>query len=208
MLVQYSCGYALWSECTEGVVQLESNDTLHLQQPGKNFSLQSKALRFVVKYHLVVLLALLVGASLGLTVSGVHAQGALSSTPRHSQAARMLASGPSNPFPYPSCTWWANQRYHQLHGAYVPWRTQAAAWQWTARAQDFGWRVSNRASQGAIIDLQPGVQGAYGAGHVAVVERVYADGSVLASNASWGGSPYSVTYVHFHLGNGVTFIRR
>jgi N-acetylmuramoyl-L-alanine amidase len=62
-------------------------------------------------------------------------------------------------------------------------------------------------SKGAIIDLQPWVQGAYGAGHVAVVEKVYSDGSVLASNMNWGANPYSVAYVHFHPGSGVTFIQ-
>jgi hypothetical protein len=40
-----------------------------------------------------------------------------------------------------------------------------------------------------------------------MVEKVYSDGSVLASNTNWGANPYSVAYVHFHPGNGVTFIQ-
>ncbi len=112
----------------------------------------------------------------------------------------------ANWFPYPSCTWWADQRFYQLHGIYVPWHTQADAWQWTARAYQLGWHVSTQASVGAIIDLQPWVQGAYGLGHVAVVEQVLSNGSVIASNMNWGGYPYQVTYVEFSPGPGVTFI--
>jgi surface antigen len=116
------------------------------------------------------------------------------------------SNGAYNWFPYPSCTWWADQRYYQLHGTYVPWRTQANASQWTARAYQYGWHVSSVPSVGAIIDLQPWVQGAYGMGHVAIVEQVLSNGSVIASNSSWGGNPYAITYVHFSPGPGVTFI--
>ncbi|HLI09103.1 MAG TPA: LysM peptidoglycan-binding domain-containing protein [Ktedonobacteraceae bacterium] len=116
--------------------------------------------------------------------------------------------GYSNPFPYPACTWWANQRYFQLHGYYVPWRINAEAWEWTADAYAFGWHVSSSPTVGAIINLQPWVEGAYGGGHVAVVERVLSNGNVIASNMSWGADPYSVQYVEFSPGPGVTFITR
>ncbi len=85
-------------------------------------------------------------------------------SPTHTSAP---SNGAYNWFPYPSCTWWADQRYYQLHGTYVPWRTQANAWQWTARAYQYGWHVSSVPSVGAIVNLQPWVQGAYGMGHVA-----------------------------------------
>ena len=116
------------------------------------------------------------------------------------------AVGNSNPFPYPACTWWANQRYFQLHGFYVPWRINAEAWQWTADAYQFGWHVSSVPTVGAIVDLQPWVQGAYGGGHVAVVERILSNGHVIASNMSWGTNPYAVVDVEFAPGPGVTFI--
>ena len=160
-----------------------------------------------MKFQLAVIIGLLLlGVSLGVNIKGAHAQSQATHTTQSTQLANMSSTGSGNWFPYPSCTWWANQRYQQLHGVYVPWRTQSDAWEWTARAHQFGWQVSTRASQGAIIDLQPWVQGAYGAGHVAVVEKVYSDGSVLASNTNWGANPYSVAYVHFHPGSGVTFI--
>ena len=172
---------------------------------------KSQCVHVVVKVSLVVLIGLFfVGGFAGVGVKGAHAQGAVSqsvSTTAHAGIANHPPTGSYNWFPYPACTWWADQRYHALHGVYVPWRTQADAWEWTARAQQFGWKVSTRASMGAIINLQPWVQGAYGLGHVAVVEKVYGDGSVLASNMSWGSNPYSVVYVHFYPGSGVTFIQ-
>jgi len=114
--------------------------------------------------------------------------------------------GTSNPFPYPYCTWWADQRFYQLHGFYVPWRTQADAWQWTVRAYQFGWTVSSVPTVGSIIDLQPWVQGAYGDGHVGVVEKILGNGHVIASNMNWGADPYEVVDVEFAPGPGVTFI--
>lgn len=120
-----------------------------------------------------------------------------------------VPSGPNpgvNVFPYPSCTWWADQRYYQLHGIFVPWRTQANAWQWTDRAYQYGWHVSSSPIIGAIINLQPGVQGAGYLGHVGVVEKILSNGNVIASNTSWGAYPTSVTDVEFTPGPGVTFL--
>jgi LysM repeat protein len=114
--------------------------------------------------------------------------------------------GTGNSFPSGQCTWYANERYHQLHGIYVPWRTQSDAWQWTDRARDFHWHISTKPSPGAIIDLQPWVQGAYSLGHVAVVERILSNGHVIASNLNWGAYYWQVTNVEFAPGPGVTFI--
>lgn len=122
------------------------------------------------------------------------------------RTTRQPVRGQGNFFPYGQCTWWANQRYHALHGIYVPWTSQSNAWQWTDRAYQFSWNVSSRPSPGAIIDLQPWVQGAYGLGHVAVVERVLGNGHVIASNMNWGAHPSRITYVEFSPGSGVTFI--
>jgi surface antigen len=115
-------------------------------------------------------------------------------------------AGARNFFPFGTCTWWADQRYFQLHGIFVPWKMQANAWQWVARAYQFGWRVSPRPSPGAIVVLQPWVEGAYGLGHVAVVERILPNGHVIASNMSWGWYPWRVTYVQFAPGPGVSFV--
>jgi surface antigen len=115
--------------------------------------------------------------------------------------------GQANVYPYGQCTWWANQRYSQMHGIYVPWTTNSDAWEWTARAYDFGWQVSSTPQVGDIIDLQPWVQGASGLGHVAVVEQILTSGDVIASNMNWGSNPGAVVDVEFAPGPGVTFIR-
>jgi surface antigen len=128
------------------------------------------------------------------------------STPTTNTQTTQPTQGALNLFPYGSCTWWANQRYFQLHGIFVPWRTQSNAWQWTARAEQYGWQVSMYPVVGAIIDLQPGVQGASWIGHVAVVESILSNGDVSASNMNWGAYPWQVTYVEFAPGPGVTFL--
>jgi surface antigen len=128
------------------------------------------------------------------------------STPTTNTQTILPTQGYINAFPYGSCTWWANQRNFQLHGIFVPWRTQSNAWQWTARAYQFGWHVSSSPLVGTIIDLQPGVQGASWAGHVAFVERILNNGDVIASNMNWGAYPWQVTYVEFVPGPGVTFL--
>lgn len=115
-------------------------------------------------------------------------------------------AGIGNFFAYPQCTWYVNQRYYQLHRMYVPWTSNANAWQWTQRAYDYRWRVSSRPTVGAIVDLQPGVQGASYLGHVGVVERILSNGDFIASNMNWGTYPYSVANVRFTPGYGVTFI--
>jgi hypothetical protein len=116
--------------------------------------------------------------------------------------------GYSNTYPYPACTWWADQRYYQLHKYFVPWHGNAMAWQWTARAHQYHWSVSTRPGLGAIVDMQPWVQGAYGGGHVAVVERILRGGTVVASSMSWGANPYVVVYMQVRPGPGITFINR
>jgi len=114
--------------------------------------------------------------------------------------------GKGDYFPYGQCTWYASHRYFELHHVYVPWTTQSDAWQWTGRAQDFHWHISDKPSMGAIINLQPWVDGAYQWGHVGVVEKILSNGHVMVSNMNWGAYYWKVTYVEFAPGPGVTFI--
>jgi surface antigen len=155
----------------------------------------------------------------GRTVnSGSHASTStqyipLNTISAHTSSATSAGSASSpvgtvNVFPYGQCTWWANQRFFHIHGVFVPWRTQSDAWEWTARAYQFGWHVSSSPKVGSIIDLQPWVEGAYGLGHVALVEKVRSNGHVIASTMNWGAYPWQVTYVEFAPGPGVTFISR
>jgi N-acetylmuramoyl-L-alanine amidase len=123
-----------------------------------------------------------------------------------------IPMGYTNLFPYGQCTWWANERYAELHrNVYVPWTFNADAWQWTNRAYDFSWQVSDKPSIGDIIDLQSDIQGASALGHVAVVEQVLSNGDVWASTMNWGLTSQqkaSVRYILFAPGPGVTFIHQ
>jgi hypothetical protein len=54
--------------------------------------------------------------------------------------------------------------------------------------------------------LQPGVQGAFYMGHVAIVEQVLSGGRFIASSMNWGANRGSVTDAQFRSGPGVAFI--
>lgn len=115
-------------------------------------------------------------------------------------------SGSLARFAYGQCTYWANMRYHQLTGHWVPWLGNAD--QWAAGAAADGWVVSGKPNPSgpSIIVLQPYVQGAGAYGHVAVVERVNANGSVYTSNWNWAGNWGATTYVTFTPASGVSFV--
>ena len=192
---------------------ISKEDALYTQQNNRKFLQSYSVDSFVVKLSVVAVMGLLFfGTTLGVHGVGAHAQsstkGAVERTVPVTQSSVLHSESRGNVFPYPACTWWANQRYAEWHGSYVPWTTNSMAWQWKDRAHDFGWRVSTRPKVGAIIDLQPWVQGAYGSGHVALVEKVLGNGHVIASNMSWGANPYAVVDWEFAPGPGVTFITR
>ena len=127
---------------------------------------------------------------------------------RVSRASRryMQVSRQGNVFPYGQCTWYADQRFYQLHGVYVPWASSANAWQWSTRAAEYGWRVSSRPIPGSIIVLQRGVQGASWAGHVGIVERINRNGSVIVSSMNWGTNRFAVSQWRVYPGPGVLFV--
>jgi len=114
--------------------------------------------------------------------------------------------GVGNFFAYPQCTYYANLRYHQLHGIFVPWTTQSNANQWVNRARDFHWIVDSKPQRGDIFQLNANVQGAYGLGHVGVVESVSGN-TFVGSSMNWGAHPTAVAYTKHSVGAGVYFIR-
>jgi surface antigen len=111
-------------------------------------------------------------------------------------------------FFYGQCTYWANMRYGELTGHYVPWLGNA--YQWSSQAAAYGWVVSSEPNPNgpSIIVLQPGVQYAGSYGHVAVVEQgeASADNGVLTSNWNWDGEWATESWVTFYSGPGVSFI--
>lgn len=111
-------------------------------------------------------------------------------------------------WPLGQCTYWANARYHDLTGYWIPWNGNA--YEWVASAESTpGWHVSHRPHLHAIMVLMPGVQGASGYGHVAIVEGFNGDGSVRTSNMNWygnGGGWDRVSGADFAPGPGVYFL--
>lgn len=89
-------------------------------------------------------------------------------------------------WPVGQCTYWANYRYHQLTGFWVPWSGNAN--QWVIGARSAGWNVSSSPHVPSIIVLM-GVEGANPTyGHVAVVENIVAGVTpvtVRTSNMNW-----------------------
>lgn len=119
-------------------------------------------------------------------------------------AAPAGAGAAGDHFFYGQCTDWAAKRYHALTGIWVPWLGNAN--QWYAGALSFGWNTSTAPHLHSIIVLQANVQGAGYYGHVAIVEQINADGSVLTSNYNWAGNWAVTTYVTFRPGAGVNFV--
>lgn len=122
-------------------------------------------------------------------------------------------SGSLNRFFYGQCTYWANMRYHELTGHWVPWLGNAADWAW--QAPNYGWRTASYPNPNgpSIIVLAPYTQGAGAYGHVAVVESgvsaAAAAKGVSTSNWNWsaGGGGWAIeSWVTFYPGGGVTFI--
>ena len=58
---------------------------------------------------------------------------------------------------------------------------------WASSAQSAGYAVNNTPSVGSIMQAPAYTNGAYGQGHVAIVERVNGDGSILVSEMQFGG---------------------
>ncbi|GER87035.1 hypothetical protein KDW_11970 [Dictyobacter vulcani] len=111
-------------------------------------------------------------------------------------------------FFYGQCTYWANMRYHQLTGHWVPWLGNAGDWAYQAPA--YGWRTSSVPNPNgpSIIVLAPYTQGAGSYGHVAVVETGVANpyNGVSTSNWNWNGGWATTSWVTFHPGPGVRFV--
>ncbi|HEY1352453.1 MAG TPA: CHAP domain-containing protein [Ktedonobacteraceae bacterium] len=125
--------------------------------------------------------------------------------PNAGTGGAVVTGGPVS-WPLGVCTYWANLRYHQLTGIWVTWRGNA--YQWADGARAAGWHVSQTPHVPSIIVLMPGVQGASGYGHVAVVESASGN-TVHTSNMNWyanGGGWDRVSYYDFSAGSGIYFI--
>lgn len=91
-----------------------------------------------------------------------------------------------NAYPWGQCTWWAYVRRHQLGLAAASHFGNGGQWAYTARA--LGYTVTSKPGVGDVVVFAPGQEGADGYyGHVAIVEHVNADGSILISESNVRG---------------------
>lgn len=83
------------------------------------------------------------------------------------------------------CTWWASQRRAQIGRPVDPYMGNGG--QWNEKAMALGYPVSGAPAPGDVIVFEPGVHGSSRVyGHVAVVEKVNDDGSILISQSGTG----------------------
>lgn len=131
-----------------------------------------------------------------------------SSSTGSSGSSAVASVGSSLNWAVGQCTYWANSRYHQLTGYWVPWSGNAD--QWVEGARMANWKVSTLPHIPSVIVLMPGVEGANSAyGHVAVAEKLLNSTTVEATTMNWyangGGFNIESTW-DFTTASGVYFV--
>lgn len=94
-----------------------------------------------------------------------------------------------------NCVGWANSRFNEIiNDPELKGIVKAFKYQLVCNAENFiesakrqGLKISSTPIEGGIMVWQKGgtLSGSDGAGHVAVVERVYSDGTILTSESGW-----------------------
>ncbi|WP_137655956.1 lytic transglycosylase domain-containing protein [Bifidobacterium moukalabense] len=107
------------------------------------------------------------------------------------------------------CTWWASVRRKQIGKPVDGYMGNGGDWNDSARR--FGYPVSDSPQAGDVICFEPGVHGSDPSyGHVAVVETVNADGSILISQSGRGWMSVVTETITAQslaaMGNGISFI--
>ena len=107
------------------------------------------------------------------------------------------------------CTWWAAMRRNQI-GKPVD-AHMGNGGQWDDTAKRLGYKVGRNPKPGDVIVFEPGVHGSSAAyGHVAVVEQVNSDGSILISQSGTGWMAVVTETISAAdlkaMGNGISFI--
>lgn len=107
------------------------------------------------------------------------------------------------------CTWWAAMRRNQI-GKPVDAHMGNGA-QWNDTAARLGYKVGRKPKPGDVMCFEAGVHGADGYyGHVAVVEQVNSDGSILISQSGTGWMAVVTETISASelaaMGNGISFI--
>jgi surface antigen len=125
-----------------------------------------------------------------------------------SSASDAATNSYSLDWPVGQCTYWANERYHELSGYWVSWHGDAG--EWVSGASQANWQVSTTPHIPSIIVLLPGVEGASSEyGHVAVAEKMLNNTTVEASTMNWfanGGGFDIQSSWDYTAGSGVYFV--
>lgn len=107
----------------------------------------------------------------------------------------------------PNCVGYAWGRWRELLGK-APKLSRSNAENWWANTGD-GYKRGQTPKVGAVMCWRKGKAGnaSDGAGHVAVVEQVHADGSVTYSNSNYGGTRFytSTKKAPYYIGSAYTF---
>ena len=90
----------------------------------------------------------------------------------------------------PNCTCYAWGRFYEISGQ-RPRLSTSNAENWYGNTAD-GYKRSQTPQLGAVICWRKGKagNGADGAGHVAIVEKIYANGDILTSNSAWKSTAF------------------
>ena len=112
-----------------------------------------------------------------------------------------------NAYEFSQCTWWAYVRRHQLGlpvGSHM-----GNAKDWSGSARSLGYWVDNTPRNvGDIVVFQAGQEGSDSTyGHVAIVEKINPDGSIVTSecSANMNGKTYSRTLSNVHALNYIHY---
>ncbi len=117
--------------------------------------------------------------------SSSSASTSTSTTQNVSAPAPTSVSYGTNHYYWGECTWYVFERRQQL-GKPVG-NNWGNAYDWDDRARSAGYKVNNSPSVGAIMQANAWTNFAWGMGHVAVVERINSDGSIIVSEMNFGG---------------------
>lgn len=102
-------------------------------------------------------------------------------------------SFPSDPYPWGQCTWYVYGRALQFGIEFSPEMGNGGDWQY-----DSGYEVTTTPTLHAAVSFSPGQAGAIAPyGHVAFVEQVKSDGSILISQSNANGQLGIVSYQVF-----------
>lgn len=92
-----------------------------------------------------------------------------------------------------NCVGYANGRFNEIGAyGYCKYQLVCNAENFIENARSKGLKISNVPTLGGVMVWKRGatLSGSDGAGHVAVVEKIYSDGSILTSESGWGGSTF------------------